>query len=96
MTEEVKAVSNLESTAAEFVGWFEEVFDHDWQHTTTCLMVDYMEDSPAVFLAQDGTFLRPNVEDEFGNNWVNRGNLLSSYRRLRTRLEGSGVEIPRH
>ena len=96
MRENDKADSNLESTVAEFVGWFEEVFDHDWQHTIRCLMVDCLEDGPDVFLAEDGTFLRPNVEDEFGNNWVNRGNLLSSYRRLRTRLEGSGVEIPRH
>ena len=63
---------------------FELVFDHDWSTTQANL------EDPSSFIHNDGTFIRPLVEDE-GNNWGNRGSLLAAYRDLRSHMEICGL-----
>lgn len=68
----------FEKLVANFVGGTEAIFEWDWEHTKSCL------DGEAIqyFIAPNGDFLNPNVEDE-GNNWANRVGFLESYRKLR-------------
>ena len=61
---------------ANFLHLFELVFDDDWTMTKECLA------DPTHLIAEDGTFLDPQVPDE-SNNWHNRGVLLAAYRELR-------------
>ena len=60
-----------------FVEMFWVVFDNDWWMTKATLGVS--EGNGAV--ADDGSFLNPQVDDE-SNNWANRGALLAAYRDL--------------
>lgn len=80
----------------EFLDAFEEVFDKDWVHTKQQLGVqeDTKEQRRACaeaglesipFIADDGTFVHPRVEDEV-NDWGNRARLLQAYRALRKDL----------
>lgn len=77
----------------EFLDAFEEVFDRDWSHTKSMLGIHAetekqkkaaadmgLESIPVV--AEDGTFVHPNVEDEV-EDWGNRGRLLAAYRELK-------------
>jgi hypothetical protein len=71
----------LQDIATEFVDSFELVFDNDWDHTVWTIK------NPEHFI--EGTFLRPNVQDEY-NDWANRGNLLTAYRKLKALLVERG------
>ncbi len=70
---------NLVDAIADFLWYFELVFDNDWEMTRTCIQ------KPEFYFSDRGTFIRPGVEDE-SNNWGNRGSLLASYRRLKDLL----------
>jgi hypothetical protein len=73
----------LSDAVAQFVYYFQLVFDHDWDFSQ-----DILRD-PELFIK--GTFINPNVEDE-GNNWGNRGGLLDSYRSLKALLDSRGID----
>ena len=62
-----------------FLSLFELVFNDDWEMTHGCI-------TNPLFISEHGTFLDPEVDDE-GNNWANRGALLSAYRELKSRLK---------
>ena len=68
-----------------FASMFELVFDNDWS-TTQANIPD-----SAHLIDEQGTFIRPLVEDE-GDNWANRGALLSAYRDLLQCMEDCGVQ----
>lgn len=65
-------LEELQNALTEFVESFELVFRDDWEFTEAALKSGYHI---------NGTFLTPNVDDEF-NNWGNRGGLLMRYRAL--------------
>ncbi len=86
------------ATLREFLAAFEEVFDRDWGHTKSMLGIhdeteaekkeleaQGLETIPMI--AEDGTFLRPNVPDEV-EDWGNRGRLLEAYRALKKQIPG--------
>jgi hypothetical protein len=77
----------------EFLDAFEEVFDRDWAYTKEMLGIwDVTEEQKRAcaeagsesipIIGDDGTFVRPNVEDEV-EDWGNRARLLQAYRALR-------------
>ena len=68
-----------------FASMFDLVFDSDWSTTQ-----ESITDS-AYLIDEQGTFIRPLVEDE-SNNWANRGALLSAYRHLRQCMEDCGMQ----
>lgn len=93
-------MSEHPDTVQEFLDAFEEVFDRDWAYTKE--MLGIWDESPAQkaeaarmgleaipLIAEDGTFIHPNVEDEVGN-WGNRARLLSAYRALRKAIDDAG------
>jgi hypothetical protein len=57
-----------------FLGAFWGVFESDWPLTR-----ERMQDD--AFIARDGTFLHPGVEDA-GSDWWHRESLLAAYRAL--------------
>lgn len=78
-------LSELEDVLSGFMFRFRNVFEYDWDCTKANMGDPH-------FIAEDGTFLRPNVEDE-SDNWGNRGGLLSSYRELIAVMEKHGIAI---
>ncbi len=72
----------LTNAAAEFVRYFELVFDNDWDHTKNIIQ------DPERYIK--GTFANPGVGDE-ENNWANRARILESYRRLKALLVSRGA-----
>lgn len=72
-------ISALNSFLRDFEVMFGET---DWTYTLEALTWDGLEH----YIHPNGTFLEPGVEDE-SNNWWHRGNLLASYRRLKSALE---------
>lgn len=66
----------------EFLERFENVFDADWDVTKSRLDSGFI----SYFIHESGTFLDPQVDDEF-SNWACRGSLLEAYRKLKCRLE---------
>ncbi len=75
----------------------EEVFDKDWAYTEQMLGIRHETEAQKVacaelgleaipFIAEDGTFVRPKVEDET-EDWGNRGRLLAAYRALKEDLQ---------
>ncbi len=72
--------TELQNALLSFMGYFELVFDNDWELTKTRL------EGPEYYVAEGGTFLNPGVEDE-ENNWANRARVLESYRALKTLLK---------
>ena len=83
-------------TVREFLDAFEEVFDRDWPYTKEMLGFCYQTEAQKracaeagletiPIIADDGTFVRPKVEDE-GSDWGNRARLLDAYRALRREL----------
>ena len=68
-----------------FASMFELVFDNDWSTTQ-----DNIANS-AHLIDEQGTFIRPLIEDE-GDNWANRGALLSAYRDLLHCMEDCGMQ----
>lgn len=80
----------------EFLEAFEEVFDRDWVYTKEMLGIHDETDEQKRALAEagleaipiiadDGTFIRPKVEDEI-EDWGNRARLLDAYRALKKEL----------
>jgi hypothetical protein len=78
----------------EFLDAFEAVFHSDWAHTKSILGIESETEAQKVaakemgletipFIAEDGTFIDPRVEDEV-EDWGNRGRLLAAYRNLKT------------
>ena len=76
----------MKNALTEFVSSFDLVFDEDWEFSKNCLR----DDSQKSFIASDGTFLNPRVDDE-SNNWANRGHLLEVYRRLIAEMQKQGM-----
>lgn len=70
-----------------FLEHLEAVFHMDWDKTKGCIGGEDDYD----FIAKEGTFLKPLVEDE-SNNWWNRGSFLSRYRHLRQILRQYGFD----
>lgn len=70
----------------DFISNFELVFDEDWEFSKGCLRDDFQKN----FVAPDGTFLNPGVDDE-SNNWANRGQLLHTYRNLIAEMQKQGM-----
>lgn len=64
---------------SDFLDSFEHLFDTDWDYAQEILK------DPKDFIALDGTFLNPKIEDE-SNNWASRGHLLGVYRQLLSEL----------
>ena len=74
----------LKNLLTEFMSSFELVFGNDWEVSKSRLCGDFD------FIAPDGTFLSPGVDDE-SNNWANRGHLLDVYRRLVAGMKKQGI-----
>lgn len=72
---------DFETVVAEFVWSVEELFDRDWDYTK-CIF-------PSV--ADDGTFLEPQLEDE-AEDWGNRALFLERFRKLKRAMKGLGIE----
>jgi hypothetical protein len=79
----------------EFLDAFEEVFERDWAYTKEMLGIRSKTEEQKrtrgelgseiiPIIADDGTFIHPNVEDEV-ENWGNQARLLAAYRTLRQR-----------
>ncbi len=90
MDEETKKV------VIEFLNYFEEVFDKDWNYSKE--MLGIFEDTEEQklnakemglesieFISSKGTFINPEVENE-SEDWGNRGLLLEKYRELKARI----------
>ena len=88
----MKANPNSEAVR-EFLDAFEEVFDRDWPYTKQMLGIQgETEDQKKALaelgletipiIADDGTFVRPKVDDEV-EDWGNRGRLLAAYRAVK-------------
>ncbi|SFC94419.1 TIR domain-containing protein [Flexibacter flexilis DSM 6793] len=75
-----------EKLVSSFIFGTETIFEIDWEHTKSCLEGDNLQ----YFVAQNGDFLNPNVNDE-GNNWANRVGFLESYRKLKSFIEEYGL-----
>lgn len=73
----------LEKTAARFLGAFEHVFGHDWEHTKDCLRSD-------LHVERGHTFVNPGKFDEDAN-WCSRAGLLEAYRDLAETLMRRGA-----
>ena len=71
----------LLDASAEFLRYFELVFDNDWSHTK------FMVREREHFIK--GTFVNPDVEDE-ENDWSNRARILEAYRHLKALLKTRG------
>lgn len=84
-TEKTKA---LYERLSSFLSNFHNVFDHDWEHTRSCLE-DVMQDC---FISSAGNFINPEVDDEH-NNWSSRGALLASYRELVKYIEENDIDV---
>jgi hypothetical protein len=67
----------------ELLSRFELVFDSDWEFTTGRILDEN-------FVANDGTFIEPKVDDE-ENNWANRARLLDAYREAISAVEAEGI-----
>lgn len=78
----------LEDAVGDFIQSFELVFNNDWDFTA-----DRCNDG--AYISKTGTFLAPEVADE-SNNWANRGNLLASYRSLKSLMkkQGFSTDLP--
>lgn len=72
----------LSNAAAEFVHYFELVFDNDWEHTKSKVQ------EPEHYIK--GTFANRAVDDE-ENNWSSRARILEAYRHLKALLEARGL-----
>jgi predicted house-cleaning noncanonical NTP pyrophosphatase (MazG superfamily) len=72
----------FEKLVANFVGGTQAIFEWDWEHTKSCLDGESLQ----YFIASNGDFLNPNVDDE-GNNWANRVAFLESYRKLKSFMD---------
>jgi len=79
LKEQLAMELELADAAAEFVRYFESVFDNDWDHTKSMI-----QEPGGRYI--DGTFANPGVPDE-ENNWSNRARILEAYRRLKALLE---------
>ena len=82
--------TELKEAAKKFVDAFEQVFDKDWTYTKESLGVwdgptELDSEDSIPFIADDGTFLNPKVDDEI-ENWGHRAILLDEYRRLKKLL----------
>lgn len=78
----------FEKSVLEFIQAFELVFDNDWEHTKSILE----NDKNGIYIENDRTFLNPlSPSDDEGNNWWNRGKLLSKYRNLKEELLRRGL-----
>jgi hypothetical protein len=82
--------NDLKKAIENFLNEFEQVFDKDWEYTKEILgIVNETEEQKKpegiYFIAPDGTFLNPKVEDEI-ENWGYRGGLLIEYRKLKELL----------
>lgn len=75
MSKIISDIEEFQNAVTDFMSSFELVFDNDWDMTEGII-----KDSK-FYIAENGTFLNPDVEDE-GNNWANRGSLLANYRKL--------------
>ena len=78
-------MDRLLDSMRQFVEHFELVFDVDWEMTQTLIQ------NSERMISQEGTFIRPMVDDE-SNDWCNRGGLLACYRDLVKRMEALGIE----
>jgi hypothetical protein len=75
--------TELSDVAAEFVMYFELVFDNDWDHTKSMI-----QEPKGRYI--EGTFANPGVADE-ENNWSNRARILEAYRNLKALLVARGA-----
>lgn len=88
---------SLRGKTVEFIKAFEEVFHNDWKYTEEMLGV-YKETEEQKnnakemgletieIISEEGTFLRPRIEDET-EDWGNRGALLKAYRTLKMYID---------
>jgi hypothetical protein len=76
----------LEKQLSDFIFAFEGVFDNDWEFTQNNISPEHAD----LFIGKGGSFLNPLVSDE-GNNWGNRGALLSAYRNLVETMKNRGI-----
>lgn len=76
----------LNQLISDFMISFDLVFDNDWDHTKSCL------EKSQYYIEGQGTFIKPLVQDE-GNNWSNRGYLLTSYRNLVEYIKTNKIDI---
>jgi hypothetical protein len=77
------ADAELEVALAHFAYAFEQVFHHDWDYSLGAIC-------GAGWIAHDGTFLEPKVEDEV-DDWGHRGMLLIAYRELQAIMKRRGI-----
>jgi hypothetical protein len=81
----------------DFLEAFEEVFDTDWSYTKEMLGIrdETPEQKRAAremgletipIVSEEGTFLRPGVDDET-EDWGHRGMLLRRYREVKRLLQ---------
>lgn len=73
---ELEELTELLQAVGKFMACFEAVFHEDWVYSKVCLSDQNIDD------CIPGTFLEPGVDEH--SNWSNRGELLESYRRLKT------------
>lgn len=77
-----------------FIKLFEEVFHNDWKYTKEMLHYIYetkeqkqnteeMGIETITIISEQGTFIKPKVEDEF-EDWGYRGKLLEQYRKVKS------------
>ena len=91
--------TELEKSIRRFLELFEEVFDNDWKYSKEMMGIYPetdeqrrqakelgLESESIDIIAENGTFVNPNVEDET-EDWGNRGALLSEYRKLKKLIE---------
>lgn len=78
--------ARLEGLASDFLTSTQAIFDWDWSHTKLCLATENID----MFIADNGDFLNPKVDDE-GNNWANRASYLNAFRRLSLFMELHGL-----
>lgn len=81
-----KEQEKFNGLVCNFLLSFENVFDIDWENTRSIIS----DDADGVFIAEDGSFIRPLCGDE-SNNWNNRGALLAAYRSLVKESERLGI-----
>lgn len=70
--------TKLMEAARKFLHAFEEVFGNDWNYTKEMMVIEN-------YIAPDGSFIHPNVEDEI-EDWGNRAILLDHYREFKKLL----------
>jgi hypothetical protein len=81
--DDLRQLNELETRLAAFVDAFELVFNDDWDFTIIAIVDPYLI---------QGTFIEPLVGDE-GNNWANRGRLLSEYRALKDVMQNLRMKL---